>query len=154
MTTTRSRRWRVLVVQGPNLNYLGKREPDKYGYTTAAELDAMMRAHAEAHGYDLEIFYTNSEGAALDFLYAAVEKGADGLLMNPASWSHGGHAMRYCLQGIALPYVEVHIRNQYAMKTVSTLADLAAGVVQGFGVDSYLLGLDGLLRVLERTTRP
>ncbi len=145
-------RWRIVVLQGPNLNYLGKREPEKYGRTTAAELDSLMRAHAAAKGYDLDIFYTNSEGAALDYLYAAVEKGVDGIVMNPGAWSHAGHSMRYCLQGIAVPFVEVHIRNQYTMKVVSTLADIASGVVQGFGIDSYILGLDGILSVLNNRT--
>lgn len=143
---------RILLMQGPNLNYLGKRQPEIYGRTTAAELDELCRAHAREAGYTLSIFYTNSEGDALDRIYAAVEEeGMDGLVMNPASWSvGGGTSMRYCILGIGKPYVEVHIRNQYAMGTVSTLADLAVGVVQGFGTDSYLLGLEAMHRHLRR----
>jgi 3-dehydroquinate dehydratase II len=120
---------------------------------SAAELDDMLRKHAKEYGYTLSIFYTNSEGAALDRLYQAVEEGVNGLVMNPGGWSHAGHSLRYCLQGINLPYVEVHIRNQYKMKVVSTLADLAVGAIQGFGIDSYFLGLDAMLRVLNRDSK-
>lgn len=153
MTPVATRAPHVLLLQGPNMNYLGKRQPELYGRTTAAELDILCRAHAAEKGYELDIFYTNSEGAALDRIYEAVEgKGMDGLVMNPAAWSVGGGAsIRYCILSIGKPYVEVHIRNQYMMKNVSTLADLALGVVQGFGIDSYILGLDAMFRHLSRT---
>lgn len=143
----------ILLLQGPNMNYLGKRQPELYGATTAAELDEMVREHARTTGYRVSIYYTNSEGAALDRIYEAVEnEGMDGLVMNPASWSVGaaGTSMRYCIMSVAKPYVEVHLRNQYVMKNVSTLGDLAVGVVQGFGIDSYLLGLDAMYRHLKR----
>lgn len=131
------------------MNYLGKRQPELYGRTTAAELDQMVREHAEQNGYELTIYYTNTEGAALDKIYEETADGMDGLIMNPAAWSFEGAAMRFCLMSVAKPYVEVHIRNQYTMKHVSTLADLAVGVVQGFGVHSYILGLDALLQHLR-----
>lgn len=143
---------RILLLQGPNMNWLGKRQPELYGRTTAAELDQICRQHAQDTGYDLTIFYTNSEGAALDRIYALMEDDAlDGLVMNPAAWSVGsGASMRFCLMSIDRPYIEVHIRNQYKMQNVSTLADLATGVVQGLGIDSYLLALDGMYRLLTR----
>jgi 3-dehydroquinate dehydratase-2 len=142
----------ILLLQGPNMNYLGKRQPELYGSTTAAQLDEMVRQHALETGYRLSIFYTNSEGAALDRIYEAVEnEGMDGLVMNPASWSvAAGSSIRYCIMSVAKPYVEIHLRNQYVMKNVSTLADLAVGVVQGFGIDSYMLGLDAMYRHLTR----
>lgn len=135
------------------MNWLGRRQPELYGRTTAAELDAICHRHAEDTGYDLEIFYTNSEGAALDHIYSLMERDAlDGLVMNPAAWSvGGGSSMRFCLMSIDRPYIEVHIRNQYRMNNVSTLADLADGVIQGLGIDSYLLALDGMYRRLTRT---
>ncbi|MBO9513062.1 MAG: type II 3-dehydroquinate dehydratase [Variovorax sp.] len=145
---------RILLIQGPNLNYLGKRQPELYGTTTAAELDAMVHAHAARHGYVLSTFQTNTEGVALDRIYEEMERGLDGLIMNPGAWSFEGSAMRFCLMSIDRPYVEVHIRNQYQMKHVSTLADLAVGAVQGFGVHSYLLGLDALLHHLQSSTHP
>lgn len=142
----------VLLLQGPNMNYLGKRQPELYGRTTAAELDAICYDHAQQIGLKLSIFYTNSEGAALDRIYKAVEEeDMAGIVMNPAAWSVGsaGTSMRYCLMSIDRPYVEVHLRNQYQMKNVSTLADLAIGVVQGFGIHSYILGLDAMKRHLN-----
>lgn len=148
MTTETPRKPRILLLQGPNMNWLGKRQPELYGRTTAAELDEICRAHAAARGYDLTIFYSNSEGVALDRIYQAMEEDAlDGLVMNPAAWSVGaaGTAMRYCLMSIERPYVEIHLRNQYVMPNVSTLADLAVGVIQGFGIRSYTLGLDAML---------
>lgn len=143
---------KILLLQGPNMNWLGRRQPELYGRTTAAELDEICRRHADEAGYGLDIFYTNSEGAALDYIYAQLEKGAlDGLVMNPAGWSvGGGSSIRFCLMSIDRPYIEVHIRNQYKMNNVSTLADLADGIIQGLGVDSYLLALDGMHRLLTR----
>lgn len=146
--------WRpsILLLQGPNMNWLGRRQPELYGHTTAAELDELCNRHAKKVGYDLEIFYTNSEGQALDHIYALIEAHKlDGLVMNPAAWSVGsGASMRFCLMSIERPYIEVHIRNQYKMNNVSTLADLADGVIQGLGVESYMLALDGMHRLLTQ----
>jgi 3-dehydroquinate dehydratase II len=150
MDNTPSRRPRILLIQGPNMNWLGKRQPELYGRTTAAELDAMLMAHAGRVGCELSIFYTNTEGAAIDRIYEEMDKGLDGVIANPAAWSFEGAPLRYCLLSIDRPYVEIHIRNQYAMKHVSTLADLAVGVVQGFGIHSYILGLDAMLHHLRR----
>lgn len=142
----------VLLLQGPNLAFLGRRQPELYGTTSAAELDAMCQEHAARNGYRLSIFYTNSEGAALDRIYQAFEEGLGGLVMNPGAWSHAGHSLRHCLQGVAVPYVEVHLRNQYKMGLTSNLADLASGVIQGLGLHSYLLGLDAMLRLCRAST--
>ncbi|WP_449257197.1 type II 3-dehydroquinate dehydratase [Bosea sp. (in: a-proteobacteria)] len=153
MTTASTSAPHILLLQGPNMNYLGKRQPELYGRTTAAELDALCHAHAAEKGYRLSIFYTNSEGAAIDRIYQAVEdEHIDGLVMNPAAWSVGsGASLRYCILSVGKPYVEVHLRNQYVMKNVSTLADLALGVVQGFSTDSYILALEAMYRHLSRT---
>ena len=144
---------KIFLLQGPNMNWLGKRQPELYGKTTAAELDEKCRNHARTTGYALTIFYSNSEGAALDRLYLAVEQDEiDGLVMNPAAWSMGnGASMRDCLRSIAKPYIEIHIRNQYQMPNVSSLADLADAVIQGLGCDSYLAGLDAMYRKLTGT---
>lgn len=145
---------KILLLQGPNMSRLGKRQPELYGATTAPELDAICHDHAARTGYDLTIFYTNSEGAALDHIYQTLDgAGMDGLVMNPAAWSVGtaGTSLRYCLQGIDRPYIEVHLRNQYKMSNVSTLADLALGVIQGFGVRSYTLGLEAMHAHLTRS---
>ncbi len=145
---------RIFLLQGPNMNWLGKRQPEIYGTTTADQLDDMCQAHAKATGYELTIFYSNSEGAALDRLYQAVETDEfDGLVMNPAAWSMGsGAAIRDCLRSIAKPYIEVHIRNQYKIPHVSSTAELADAVIQGMGCDGYRAALDAMFRRLTEST--
>ncbi len=141
---------KILVIQGANMNWLGKREPEKYGTTTAAELDAMMRDHAAKHGYDLEIFYTNSEGACLDKIYEGVQRGVDALVMNPGGFTYGGKAIGDCIRGTRMPYVEVHIKNHYASGgSHSVIADAAIGVIMGFGVQGYPLALDAALHIIR-----
>ncbi|MBV8425520.1 MAG: type II 3-dehydroquinate dehydratase [Candidatus Eremiobacteraeota bacterium] len=141
---------RILLVQGPNLSYLGKREPQIYGTTTAAEIDAMCQEHARKHGYAIEIFYTHVEGEAIGRIYAAVEGGVNGLVMNPAAMIFAGYALRDCLRAIPIPYVEVHLTNidQRGMKSLT--AETARGMITGFGPHSYVLGLDAMLELLKK----
>ena len=139
---------KILLIQGANMVWLGKREPELYGTTTAAELDAMLLDHAAAHNCTLDIFYTNQEGAAIDRIYAAAEQGVDGLLMNPAGFTYAGYALRDCIKAVALPYVEVHMTNIEKRGTQSVICPVAEGFVAGMGVQSYVVGLDGLLAVL------
>ena len=147
------KRPKILVIQGANMNWLGKREPEKYGTTTAAELDAMMRDHAAKHAYDLEIFYTNSEGACLDRIYEGVQQGVGALVMNPGGFTYAGRAVGDCIRGTRIPYVEVHIKNHYASGgSHSVIADAAVGVIMGFGVHGYLLALDGALHIIRQRT--
>ena len=146
---------KILMLQGANMIWLGQREPERYGTTTAEELDAMMAAYARQKGVDLEIFYTNVEGEAIDRIYQAARDGADGLLMNPAGFQYAGFALRDCLAAVRpkLPYVEVHMTHNSitgGLKTVT--AEMCAGMVLGFGVESYMLGLDGLLHIIARRT--
>jgi 3-dehydroquinate dehydratase-2 len=140
---------RILLVQGPNMSYLGRRQPELYGRTTAAELDAMVRARARAHRCRLEIFYTHDEAAAIDRLYRAVDDAVDGLLMNPAAFLYAGYALRDTLRAVPFPYVEVHMTNIEKRGLRSILAAEAVGMVAGFGVRSYLLGLDALVEHLR-----
>ena len=136
---------RILLLQGPNMRYLGRRQPELYGTTTAAQLDALLVAHAQANKYALEIFYTDSEPEALARLYQAADDGIDGLVMNPASFLFAGFALRDCLRAIPLPYVEVHMTNIEKRGIHSILVETAIGIIAGFGVRSYLLGLDAML---------
>lgn len=138
---------KILVIQGANMNWLGKREPEKYGTTTAAELNAMMRDHAQRHGYDLEIFQTNHEGVCVDRIYQAVEAGVDCLVMNPGGFTYAGKSIADCIRGTRLPYIEVHIKNHYVSGTHSVIADSAIGVIMGLGVHGYLHALDAALRI-------
>jgi len=139
---------RILLVQGANLTYLGKREPAIYGTTTAAELDTRLQAHAREKGYELEIFYTNVEGEAINRIYQAADAGVNGLVMNPAGFSYAGYALKDCIKGAALPYVEVHISNVHARNIHCVLSEIASGVITGFGLHGYILGLDAMLAVL------
>jgi 3-dehydroquinate dehydratase-2 len=143
---------RILLIQGPNLSYLGEREPEIYGTTTAAEIDALCQAHAAEHGYTLDIFYTHVEGEAVARIYQGLEEGADVLVMNPAAMSYAGYAMRDCLWAVApkLPYVEIHISNTFKRGIHSILAETAVGVLVGFGIRSYILGLDAALALAKR----
>jgi 3-dehydroquinate dehydratase-2 len=138
---------KILIIQGANMNWLGKREPEKYGTTTAAELDAMMRDHAQRHGYDLALFQTNHEGACIDRIYRAVEDGVDCLVMNPGGFTYAGKAIADCIRGTRIPYLEVHIKNHYASGAHSVIADAAIGVIMGLGVHGYLHALDAALRI-------
>lgn len=135
----------ILLIQGPNMSYLGRRQPELYGRTTAAELDAMLRAHAKANKYGLEIFYTHSEAAAIERLYKGVDEKIDGVVMNPAAFLFAGYALRDCLRAVPYPYVEVHMTNIERRGIHSILAETAVGMVAGFGVRSYVLGLEAML---------
>ena len=141
---------RILLVQGANMEWLGRRQPELYGTTSAAELDAMVQEFARARGVELEIFYTSREGDAIERIYQAARDGVDGLLMNPAGFTYAGHTLRDCLLGVALPYVEVHMTNIEARDMRSATAAAANGVVAGLGIESYMLGLDALVGVIER----
>lgn len=145
--------WRILLVQGANMVHLGKREPEIYGSTTAAELDAVLQQHAKTKSYALDIFYTSVEGEAISRIYRAADSGVDGLVMNPAGFNYAGYALRDCVKGAALPYVEVHMTNIKKRGIPSVLASVADGVISGFGVESYILGLDAILHILSTRTQ-
>ena len=140
---------KILLLQGANMVWLGQREPELYGTTTANELDAIMRARAASAGITLDIFYANIEGEAIARIYQAAKEGVDGLLMNPAGFTYAGFALRDCIKAVSLPYVEVHMTNIERRGTRSVLAEVANGFVTGLGISSYLLGLDGLLNAIE-----
>ena len=136
---------RILVLQGPNMEYLGLRQPALYGTTSAAELDAILEAEAMSLGVELEILYTNHEGAAIDRLYKAARDGIDGLLMNPAGFVYAGYALADCMRAVPFPCVEVHMTNIEKRGTRSATVSAAVAMVAGLGVDSYILGLRGLV---------
>ncbi len=138
---------KILLIQGPNMAWLGRREPDIYGTTTAGELDEMLAAHAERRGYGLAIFYTHVEGEAIARIYEAVDDGTEVLVMNPAGMTYAGYALRDCLKAVApaLPYIEVHMSNIEARGMHSIPGEAAAGIVAGLGVTSYFLALEAAL---------
>jgi 3-dehydroquinate dehydratase II len=139
----------ILLLQGANMSYLGKRQPEIYGTTPAAELDRMMQRHAEQRGAKLEICYTHIEGEAIGRLYRAADENIDGLLMNPAGFTYAGYALRDCLRSMQFPYVEVHMSNIDKRGFKSVTAETARGVITGFGLRSYLMGFDALLGLIQ-----
>lgn len=144
---------RVGVVHGPNLGLLGVREPSVYGTTSLAEIDGRIQALAADLGAEVESFQSNHEGALLDYLAEAAPR-VEGFLVNAAALTHTSVALRDALAGVARPFVEVHLSNtasREAFRHHSLLAPLAVGVVYGFGPDSYLLGLRGLVAHLATT---
>jgi len=141
---------RILMLQGANMSFLGRRQPELYGTTTAAELDEMMVEHARGRGVELDVYYTHVEGEAIARLYRAVDEGAAGVLMNPAGFLYAGYALRDCLRALPIPCVEVHMTNIEARHMKSVTAEAAVGAVLGFGINSYPIGLEALLRHLDQ----
>lgn len=142
----------VLVLQGPNLSLLGTREPERYGRATLVEIGAAMDELARSLGLVLRHVQSNHEGALVDAIHAAGADGFVGAVVNAAAYTHTSVALRDALLAVRLPFVEVHLSNTAARESFrhsSLLADVALGVVQGFGADSYLLGLRGLAARLD-----
>jgi len=141
---------RILLIQGANMNWLGRRQPELYGTVTAADLETMLDLHAKRGGHSLKVFQTNIEGEAIDRIYRSMEEAADGLLMNPAGFTYAGYALRDCLLAVKLPYVEVHMTNVEKRGIHSVTAPVADGYVAGLGTDSYFIGFDGLIEIITR----
>lgn len=140
----------VLILQGANLKRLGKRDPVKYGTFTAAELDTQINAHADRLGLDVEIFYTDFEGEAIERIDEAAEAGVRGLIMNPAGFIFAGYALRDCIRDQTFPYIEIHLSNYSILnKTASATAAPSLGYICGFGAGSYLLALNQMSRILK-----
>lgn len=145
----------VAVVHGPNLQLLGRREPEIYGTATLAEIERALETLGRELGAALEFFQSNAEGALLDFVASAADR-VDGFLVNPGALTHTSIALRDALVGVGRPFVEVHLSNPVGREPFrrrSYLADVAVGVVAGFGAQSYLLGLRGLVEYLRGPER-
>jgi 3-dehydroquinate dehydratase-2 len=143
---------RIAVIHGPNLRLLGRREPEVYGTDTLEDVDRQLTALGDELGVDVETFQSNHEGALLDFIDEASSR-VGGFLVNPGAYTHTSVALRDALLGVDRPFVEVHLSNTAARERFrrhSYLAPVAAGVVYGFGVQSYLLGLRGLVARIRR----
>jgi 3-dehydroquinate dehydratase-2 len=141
---------RVAAVHGPNLNLLGLREPGVYGHRTLDDVNAALAALAAELGVELEWHQSNHEGALVDFVQQAAPR-VDGFVVNAGAYTHTSIALRDALAGVARPYVEVHISNVFARERFrhrSYLAAGAVGVVCGFGVASYTLGLRAMVEYL------
>ena len=142
----------LLLLNGPNLNLLGQREPGIYGSGTLASIEDGLRQEATAAGAVLECFQSNFEGALVERIHQAMGA-SQGILINAGAYTHTSIALRDALLGVALPYVELHLSNTHARESFrhrSLLADKAIGVVCGFGPMSYSLALQGLIQHLRQ----
>jgi 3-dehydroquinate dehydratase-2 len=143
---------RILVLHGPNLNLLGSREPEVYGALTLDEINIAITALAHEMGVEVTIFQTNSEGELIDKIHSAAAT-CDGILINPAAYTHTSVAIRDALAAVALPTVEVHLSNIHRrekFRTRSFVSPVAIGQISGFGLDSYLLGLRAIFNHIKK----
>jgi 3-dehydroquinate dehydratase-2 len=141
----------LILLNGPNLNLLGTREPEVYGATTLAEIEQQSRLVAEAAGARLICFQSNHEGALIDRIHAAKVEGIDAIVINPAGLTHTSVALRDALAGVNLPVIEVHISNVHkreAFRHQSYVSGVAEGVICGFGVDGYRIAIEFAIKKL------
>lgn len=138
---------RVLVLHGPNLNLLGRREPQIYGCETLAEIDSAIKRIASELSIDVEIFQSNHEGVLIDHVHRALEQQVDGIIINPGGLTHTSIALRDAVSAVALPVIEVHLSNIHAREQFrqhSCIAPVAIGQISGLGSLGYLLALRAL----------
>jgi 3-dehydroquinate dehydratase II len=143
----------IAVLNGPNLNLLGVREPERYGTASLADIERRVRSRAVELGVTIDPWYQSNVEGELVGAIQAWRGSANGALVNAAAYTHTSLAIRDALLAVEVPFVEVHLSNIYAReeeRQKSLLADLAIGVITGFGADSYLLGLQALVTVLGR----
>ncbi len=143
----------ILVINGPNLNLLGTREPGIYGATTLADVEAAAIAQGAAAGHQVECFQSNHEGASLDRLHAARTDGTQFVIINPGAFTHTSVAIRDAFGAAEVPFCEVHISNVHkreAFRHHSYLSDVAVGVMAGFGVMGYTLALEFVIEQLKQ----
>lgn len=141
---------KLLVLHGPNLNLLGRREPEHYGHATLKDIDDRLQALAGRHGHSLETFQSNAEHELVARIQGALAAGVAYIIINPAALTHTSVALRDALSAVAVPFIEVHLSNIHAREAFrhrSYLSDIAAGVITGLGPQGYELAL---LAAVER----
>jgi len=142
----------ILVLHGPNLNLLGRREPEVYGAETLDDIDMMLKQESQSLQVQLSALQSNHEGVLVDAIHAALDT-HQGILINPGAYTHTSVALRDAIAAVNLPMVEVHLSNIYRRESFrhhSYLAPVAIGQISGFGIDSYRLGLYALIRYLTK----
>jgi len=144
---------KILVIHGPNLNLLGDREKSVYGTTTLPEINRQLKALAKKSKVTLDIFQSNHEGEIVDVIGAAKKNKVNAILINPAAYTHTSVAIRDAIAAVQVPTIEVHLSNIYAreeFRHTSLIAPVCRAQISGFGVDSYLLGLQGTINLLKK----
>ena len=148
-----SKKASILVIQGPNLNLLGTREPDVYGKTTLEDIHQRLGELAKAQSVDLDTFQSNQEGELIDRIQKAKQDGVDFIIINPGAFTHTSVALRDVLAGVAIPFTEVHLSNIHQREEFrkhSYLSDIATGVICGLGAIGYELALQAAIARLQK----
>ena len=143
---------KILVLNGPNLNLLGIREPGHYGNDDLSTINARLLEQAKAAGHELESFQSNAEHELVDRIHQAREQGVAWIIINPAAFTHTSVAIRDALAGVAIPFIEIHLSNVHAREAFrqqSYFSDIASGVISGLGSQGYELALAAVLRRLS-----
>lgn len=149
---TRGAGRRILVLNGPNLNLLGRREPDQYGRTTLKEIEDELKSYAASRGAEIRFIQSNHEGELIDAIHHAIGW-ADAMIVNAAGLTHSSVGLRDAIVAAAIPAIEVHLSNIYHREEFrhrSFIADVAVGQITGFGAFSYRLGLEAAFQLLEK----
>jgi len=142
----------VFVLNGPNLNLLGTREPQTYGHATLKDVETLARAAAARHKLDIEFRQSNHEGELVDWIHEAQAKGATGIVLNAGAYTHTSVALRDAVAAVSVPVIEVHISNIFAredFRHLSHIAPVAKGTLCGFGIAGYGLAISGLAAILD-----
>ena len=145
----------ILVIHGPNLNLLGKREPEVYGHLTLDDINQQLRIQAQNANLSLDTFQSNWEGAVVDHIHQAQLDGVKFIIINPAALTHTSVAIRDALLGVAIPFIEVHLSNVHAREAFrhhSYLSDKAVGVICGLGAKGYTFALDYAINKIQTST--
>jgi len=141
----------ILLLHGPNLNLIGRREPEIYGKITLASINQQLQQSAEASGHQLACLQSNSEYELIERIHQAGREGVDFILFNPAAFTHTSIALRDALLAVGIPFIEIHLSNVHqreSFRKQSFFSDIALGVICGFGANSYRLALSAALEVL------
>ncbi len=143
---------KILLINGPNLNMLGTREPEIYGSLSLADIEAQMQIIAKAESVEMVSFQSNAEHKIIDRIQAASSDSTNFILINPAAFTHTSVAIRDALASVQIPFIEIHLSNPHAREAFrkhSYFSDLAVGIIAGFGVDSYLMALASAIKKLQ-----
>ncbi|WP_456417838.1 type II 3-dehydroquinate dehydratase [Thiolapillus sp.] len=146
---------KILILNGPNLNLLGSREPDHYGRYSLADIEQNLNAHTAAQGHSLDFFQSNAESRLIDRIHQAGRDDVDFILINPAALTHTSIALRDALLAVGIPFIEVHLSNVFAREPFrhhSYLSDVAVGVISGLGAQGYELALQAAVKYLGAPT--
>jgi len=143
---------KILVLNGPNLNLLGTREPEHYGKTALEDINQNLADLAGKAGHELDSYQSNAEHELVNRIHQAAADGVDFIIINPAAFTHTSVAIRDALAGVSIPFVEVHLSNIYAREAFrhqSYFSDIAVGVISGLGAQGYELALEAAMRSLD-----